>query len=245
MSGSVSSSLDAYVRLTRGTSYLIIESMGTTVVSIVSFAILARLITTKDMGILAVLGLINATLIAFATWFPQAVTKYVAENYSKGSISTAAAAYYQALRANLAIYVPVIVIIYFGAPFLATHLLGDASYAPLFQVLAFDTFFYGGALPIITAALFGLRMFQEIASFGLVIGGFLRQILIILLIVLMRNFVGLVIGWLVSDAALAIIYFSYTIRILGEPRFDFPLRTLLRYYWPLEIQSIMGYAELV
>jgi len=242
MSG-MSSSSDAHVRLTRGASYLIVQNLGVSALTIVSFAILSRLISTKEVGIWAVLGLINATLYAFATWFPQAVTKYVAENKSKGSISTAAAAYYKALTANLVIYLPVVAVIYFGAPFLASHLLRDASYASSFQILAFDTFFNGGALPIIMAALLGLQMFRETAVVGLAIGGFFRQILIILLVVLMRNFVGLVIGWLVSDAAMAVIYLFYTIRVFGAPRFDFPLRTLFRYYLPLEFQSITIYAQ--
>lgn len=237
------SASDQHVQLTRGASYLIIQSLGVNVVTIVSFAVLARVISTKEMGIWAILQLVNATCLALITWFPAAVTKYVAENDSKGTKPVAAAAFYQCLRVNVVMYVPIIVAIYFGAAFLAIHLLGDASYASLFQILAFDTLFYAGLLPTLTAALFGLRMFREVAAVGLVVGGFVRQFVIILLIIFMKSFVGLVIGWLVSDAASALILMSFVVRALGAPRFDFSLVKLFRYYLPLELSTIVGFAQ--
>lgn len=81
-----------------------IQSVGVNVVTVAAFVVLARLISTKEMGILAILQLINAACIAFFTWFPQAVTKFVAENISRGRRSAAAGAFYQSLRANLIIY---------------------------------------------------------------------------------------------------------------------------------------------
>jgi len=186
--------------------------------------------------------LLNATCLAFVTWFPQSITKYVAENSSKGSMSAAAAAFYQGLRANLILYLPAVTIIYVGASFLSFHLIGDASYAPLFQILALDAFFFGGIIPIAVAALLGLRKFRETALVGLIMQGVFRQILIISLLFLMKSFIGLVIGWLLSDMAAAAIYLVIVIRALGGPRFNFPLIKLFRFYLPLEVQQIVGYA---
>jgi O-antigen/teichoic acid export membrane protein len=195
------------------------------------------------MGIWAILQLFVATCSTFATWFPQAVTKYVAENVSKASKGTAAAAFYQALRANVVIYVPVIVGVVYGASFLASHLFRDASYAPLFQIAAFDVFLYAAAIPLVTAALLGLGMFREIAVVGLVVGGVFKQAMIILLIILLRSFVGLVIGWVVADAATLLVYLYFAVRALGAPRFDFPLAKLFSYYFPLELGQIVSFAQ--
>ena len=118
------------VHLTRGASYLIVQNLGLNVISIVAFAILARLISPKEMGIWTILTLIIAFCQTFATWFPQAVTKFVAENVARGSRDKAAAAFYQALRATLVVYVPVVIAVYLGAAFLASRLLGGTSYAP-------------------------------------------------------------------------------------------------------------------
>src|SRR5208283_18706 len=106
------------------------------------------------------------------------------------------------------------------------------SYAPLFRILALDVFF-ASILQLLTAALLGLRMFKETAAVGLIVQGFARQVLIIVLLVLMRNFVGLVIGWLLSDGAAVAICLWIVVRELGAPRFDFPMGKLFRFYLPL------------
>ena len=244
MSGALGSNQsDQRVHYTRGASYLIFQNMAVSSITAVAFIVLARLISTKEMGIWVILQLIVATCAVFATWFPQAVTKYVAENTSRGAISAAAAAFYQALRVNVVIYLPVIAGFYLGATFLASHLLGDISYAPLFQVLALDVFLSAGIIPVVTAALLGLRLFRETAVVGIVVGGVFRQLLIIILIVLTKNFVGLVIGWLISDGVTAAIYLVVVFRALGAPRFDFPLIRLFRFYLPLELMQIVTYAQ--
>jgi O-antigen/teichoic acid export membrane protein len=195
------------------------------------------------MGIWAVLQLIIAIASTFVTWYPQAVTKFVAENISKGLLSPAAAAFYQALRANVIVYIPAIIGFYLGAPFLASHLLGDVSYAPLFRVVAFDVFLNAGMLQLLVAALLGLQMFRETAVIGFLVNGLFRQRLIISLILLMKNFFGLVVGWLISDAATVIIYLILTVRVLGKPRFDFSLSRLTRFYLPLEVAQIVAFAQ--
>jgi O-antigen/teichoic acid export membrane protein len=231
------------VHFTRGASYLIIQTFSVNAITVVAFVVLARLITVKEMGIWAVLQLLVAVCTTFITWFPAAVTKFVAENVSGGLMSKASAAFYQALRANIVLYIPVVAGFYLGSTFLAFHLLGDASYAILFRVLALDVCLSAGILPLATAALLGLRMFRQVALVSLIVGGLFRQILIISLILIMRNFVGLVIGWLVSDAITAAILLVMVMRSLGMPRFDFPLSKLFRFYLPMEFGQIMIFGQ--
>ncbi len=234
---------ERHLHLSRGASYLIIQNLGVNAVTILSFAVLARLISPEQMGTYAILQLVSGTCTAFFTWFPQAVTKFVAENVSKGQRSVAAAAFYQSLRANLVIYLPVVLSIYLYAKPLASHLLGGPSYALLFQFLAIDLLFNPCIYVIVLQALLGVGLFREVAVVGLVVGGFLRQLLIISLILVMRNFTGLVIGWLASDAAAVGIYLALAVRALGGPRFDFPLTKLVRYYLPIEFASITIYGQ--
>jgi O-antigen/teichoic acid export membrane protein len=220
------------------------HTLGLNAVNIVSFAILARLISTKEMGIYAILLLINATCQTFATLsVDQAVTKFVAQNFPRGAVSAAAGAFYQALRTTLIIAIPVVGLIYYEAPSLAVYLLGDVSYAVLFQVLAVDVLFSAGALPVIMSGLLGLQMFREFAVGDLIFGGLVRQAMIILLIVLLRNFVGLVIAWVFSDAATVLVLLVFAIGALGRPRFDFPLIKLFRFSFPLTFGSVAGYAQ--
>jgi len=140
-------------------------------------------------------------------------------------------------------YVPVVIVVYFGASFWSLHLLGNISYAPLFRWLAFDVLFYSGIQPVATAAMLGLRMFREVTIIGLGVQSIFRQILIISLLVLMRNFVGLVIGWVVSDAAMGFIQLVCVVRALGGPQFNFPLGKLLGFSLPLELAGIVNYGQ--
>ena len=231
------------VRVTRGASYLIIQNLGVNVVTVAAFVILARLISTREMGIYAILQLINGVCVALFTWFPQAVTKFVAENISRGRRDAAAAIFYQALRANLLIYLPVVAVTYLYAATLASRLLGGMVYVSLVQILAVDLLFNPCILWVVTSTLMGLGLFREIAAVGLIVGGFLRQLLIISLIVLMRSFLGLVMGWLISDATSVALYLLLVLRALGPPRFDFPLTKLFRYYLPIEFASITNQGQ--
>jgi len=110
-------------------------------------------------------------------------------------------------------------------------------------VLAFDVFLNAGMLEVLVAALLGLGMFRETATVGLAVGGVFRQIMILSLVLLLRNFLGLVIGWLVSDTVAVAISLALVVRAVGGPRFDFPLTRLLRFYWPLEVAQIVGFAQ--
>ena len=192
---------------------------------------------------MAILFLITAACQTFATLsIPQAVTKFVAENNSRGARNVAASAFFQAARASAVLCVPVVIGIYIGASFLASHLLGDITFTRLFQVLALDVFFYAGVLPLLTSVLLGLHMYRVTASVGIVCG-LLRQFLIIVLILLLKNLVGLVIGWLLSDATTVVVYSVYVLRALGKPRFDFPLVSILRFSLPLNLSNIASYAQ--
>jgi O-antigen/teichoic acid export membrane protein len=86
-------------------------------------------------------------------------------------------------------------------------------------------------------------MFRQVAVVSLIVGGFFRQFLIISLILIIRNFVGLVIGWLVSDAITAVVMLVMVMRSLGAPRFDFPLSKLFRFYLPMEFGQIMSFGQ--
>jgi O-antigen/teichoic acid export membrane protein len=132
---------------------------------------------------------------------------------------------------------------YFGSGFLAAHLLGGSAYEPLLRIFAFDVFLSMGLIQVLSAALLGLRMFRETALVGLLVGGVLRQLLALSLIVVTDSLVGMVAGWLISDLVLTGIYFFMVARVLGPPRFNFPLRKLLRFYLPLEFAQAVNFTQ--
>lgn len=232
------------LQVSRGATYLVMQSIVTNVVTAASFVIVARLITPAEMGIWTILMLASGFCQTFATLaIPGAATKYVAEHMARGEKGVAAAAFYQAMKLTLPLGLIFGFVMFFGSHTLAVQLLGEARYAFLFQVLAFDTVISSGILPVLLGVLLGLHKFREMAVVGVVMGSILRQLLIIGLLLLLRNFVGLVIAWVLSDIAMGSAYFLYAIRFLGRPRFDFPLRKLIGFSWPITIGQAASFAQ--
>jgi len=231
------------VEVSRGASYLSIQTVVTTAAQIFSFAILARIITPSEVGILAVLSLITALSQSInGAAFQQATMKYVGEA-AGAKEGFAAGVFYQTLRVSMIISVPMAGIIFIGAGTLAQVLLGAASQAGLFEVLALDILVYAGALPVANGAVLGAKRFKASAAIGTA-GGVLRQCLIILLILLMKSFIGLVYAWFLSDFVLLMVYGWYAYRTLGFEfaKNSFPLRKLLSFSWPLSIGSLVTFA---
>jgi len=232
------------VQVTRGASYLIIQVLANNVVSLTAFAVLARLITPGEMGIMAVLLLVGGICQTFASFaIPQATTKFIAEQISQGRKNAAASVFYQAFRVTLLLAVVAGVTIFLSSGFLASRLLGESSYTILFQVASLDIVVIAGLLPVLGGTMYGLQKFKETAIVGLVTQTLLGQGLIIGLIILLRSLVGLVLGWLLSDTVTALTYFIYILRVFGRPKFDFELRRLVRFSAPLSIGTVANFAQ--
>jgi stage V sporulation protein B len=209
---------------------------------VVSFAILARLIGQREMGMLAVLGLlIGLCQVIPSIGLPQAATKFIAESLPRGDKGVMSSVLWQAARTTFLLAVPLAGAVFLGANVLSVRLLSDTKSAVLFQVLAIDIIFSCGLLPVFGGAVLGLQKFKETAVIGIV-NTILTQLSIILLIIFLRSFLGLVVAWAIADIATAAIYVAYLSRALGRPRFNFPLAKLLGYSWPLSIGNAVNFA---
>ena len=238
---SVRYNTDSAVEISRGASYLAIQTIVTSIVQVLSFAILARIITPSEVGILAVLSIVISLCQAInGAALQQASMKYVGE-FSGTHKELASSVFYQTFRVSLIISLPLAAFVFFGATFLSSTLLGTVAQAELFQVLAVDMLVYAGVLPVAIGTTLGLKRFRVAVTIG-ILGAIMRQCLIILLIVVMKNFVGLVLAWVISDFAMLGAYGIYNIRALGSPRSPFPLRKLLSFSWPLTVGNIISFA---
>jgi O-antigen/teichoic acid export membrane protein len=229
------------VAVSRGASYLTIQTVITSVAQVLSFAVLARIITPADVGILAILSLITALSQAInGSAFQQASMKYIGE-YAESNVSNAVGVFYQTFRVSVVISLPVAGFIFMGSGFLARVLLGSLSQAPLFRLLAVDVLVYAGVLPVANGAVLGARRFKESAEIGTA-GAVLRQCLIIVLILFLKSFIGLVYAWVLSDFAMLAGYGLYALHVLGLRKNPFPTRKLMTFSWPLMIGNLVGFA---
>jgi O-antigen/teichoic acid export membrane protein len=193
------------------------------------------------VGILAILSLI----IAFAQAlnggaFSQAATTFIG-GLTSDSKEAASAVFYQSLRVTLLFTIPISAFVFLAAPTIASLLLGSVTQVGLFRALAIDLLVYSGALPVAIGTLLGMKRFKEAATIGSA-GIILRQCLVVLLIIFMRNLVGLVIGWILSDLAMLGAYGLFIIRVLGLPKKTFSFKRLITFSWPLSIGNVVNFA---
>ena len=227
--------------MSRGASYLTIQTLVTSLAQVLCFAVLARIITPSEVGILAVLSLITSLSQAInGGVLSQASMKYVGE-YTETNKPLAAGVVYQTLCVSMIISLPIAGFIFFESSFLAHELLHTAFQTQLFRVLAVDVLVYAGALPVANGALLGAMRFKESAAIGTV-GAVLRQCLIILLILLQKSFVGLVYAWTLSDFITFVGYMLYALRVFGLGRNPFSLTKLLAFSWPLTVGNLISFA---
>ncbi len=171
----------------------------------------------------------------------QAATRFVAEDFSTVQ-QRAASAFYQAMKVAFILAVVIGTVVFLEANVLSLDLLGEATYEIFFRILALDIILSAGVIPVLSATLLGLHKFKETATVG-ILSTLLRQTLIIVLIIVLSNFVGLVIAWVLADLATASMFAVYVLRVMGRPKFDFPFRKLLGFSWPLCINNAVTFAS--
>jgi hypothetical protein len=88
----------------RGVSFLWTQTLTTTLFQVVAFALIARLISTSQMGLLAILSLMLslAQLIAPLA-LPSAIVRFVAKELARGQRQNGAALFYKSTTISIAI----------------------------------------------------------------------------------------------------------------------------------------------
>jgi O-antigen/teichoic acid export membrane protein len=231
------------VHVARGSSYFILQNIATTVMQVAAFAVLTRLVSPDDIGVLAVLLLVSGVCTTVATLsLDYAMVKFMADFWARGEKESAASVFYKILRITFTLSIPLAAGIYLGAPLLSTTLLHQSSYSIYFRYLSIDIVLNSGLLQMLSTAFFGIQKFRQRAII-LTLNVLMRQILIITLIILLHDFLGLVIAWVIADSIIVLVCLSYLVSVLGWPRFNFSTRELLSFSWPLFLKDSVGFVS--
>jgi O-antigen/teichoic acid export membrane protein len=218
------------VQVARGASYLWMQTLITTLIGIVAFAFIARLISTSQMGLLAILSLVLslAQLVAPLA-LPSAIARFVAEELAQGRRQNAAAVLYQSTKISVTLAAIIAAACFLFASPLSTAL---STQPIIFQLLALDIFLSAGLIPTLANGLVGAQRFRDY-SLATIAYIALRQTLIVGLLLLFHNFLWLVFAWATSDFLYVLMMTIHVLRILGPPIFHFSLKRLLRFSLPL------------
>jgi len=230
------------VHVARGASYIFLQNVAMNAMMVVSFSILARLITPIEMGAMAVLLMvIGASRVLACLGMQSSVTKFIAGSMAKNDRAAAAGVFYQAIRTNLLLSLPIAVAVFWQAEFLSMRLLGMPGSAVLFQVLALDMLVAAGLLPALNSAMLGLQKIKEMSMINLAYMA-TRQSLIVALTFATRSLLGLVVAWVVSELVVSLAFLTYLRFNIGPFALTFDLKRLVKFSFPLFLQDVANYA---
>ena len=223
----------------RGVSFLWTQTLITTLFQVVAFALIARLISTSQMGLIAILSLILglAQLIAPLA-LPSAIVRFVAEELARGQRQNGAAIFYKSTIISIAISA----IMGAACFILASSLSAAFSTQPIvFQLLAIDIFLTAGLIQTASNALVGAQRFREYSLVTIAYMA-LRNMLIVALLLVFHDFSWLVLAWVISDLLYVFMMGIFVVRALGPPTFESSLKRLLRFSLPLMPGNSAGFA---
>ena len=228
-------------KVARGASFILFQTLGTAVIQIVIFAAIARILTDVDLGILSAMTfVVGISQIVVNLGLPSAATKFISGLLGKNDREGAASACYQTLKVSIILSSVAGALCFLFSDSLSLLLLRTTDYSILFKILSFDivvTGFWGG----LYAGVIGLQKFREASIFSL-IRLVIRQVLILFALLSGYGLVGLVIAWFIGDLFNAIVYGAVIFRSFGFPRFNFSLKRMLKFSYPLYFSGIATYA---
>lgn len=228
-------------KVARGASFVLFQNIGTAVIQVVIFAAIARILTNVDLGILSALTfVVGFSQIVVNLGLPAAATKFIAGLLGQNDREGAASVCYQTLKVSIVLSSVAGVFCFLFSDPISLFLLKTTDYSVLFKILSLDiivTGFWGG----LYAGVVGLQKFREASIFSL-IRLIIRQVLILLALLLGYGLVGLVIAWFIGDLFNAILYMAVIFRSLGFPKFNFSLKRMLKFSYPLYFSGIVAYA---
>jgi len=228
----------------RGASYLLTMNAVNTIISIVAFAFIARLLSQPEMGIMTTLILVlGFSEIIVSLGLPSAVTRFASE--SKGRTGSAGEAVAVA-RASLKITIAVSIVAGLAVVALATSLswfaTSTAANAGMFMMLG-ATVVAAGVGPVLSASLLGLQKLRALAVLGIVRFA-MQQSLVVGLLLLGWGLSGVVIGWTVANLFYGIAAARLVLSCDSEPPVSegVSLRDLLAFSWPLYAGQFITFA---
>jgi O-antigen/teichoic acid export membrane protein len=228
------------VFVARGASYLLIQNIASAGIQILAFAIIARLISQVDMGLLTVFTLITtlaSTLVGLG--LPSAATKYIAEHIGKGDRAGASSVAFKILKNNFLLSIPAALFIFFFSDYIGLSLLKTTIYSPLFKVLALDVFAVA-ILPCLQNSLIGAQKIREAAMLILLKLG-IRQILIVAFLLYGFGLFGIVVAWVIGDMITVFIYIAAILKFLGTPVSSLSMKHLLKFSSPIYLSELVTF----
>jgi len=237
------------VRVARGATYIFVQGVVSTIISVVYLLFLVRIPQTRlpppdvehpEMGIYWILVFVLGLVQVVGTFALQsASTKYIAQYIAEGKPEKARSVVSRVLQITLLSSVILGALLFISAEAVSTALFGTSEWAPLFRILAFTSIF-AILSPQMLGFLQGLQKFRELAVVSLS-QTVAAHVVAIGLLYLGWGLFAVVYGWLVGFVIAVLAGMILTYRFFGTFERPHPVRPLMNFSYPLYISGVLGF----
>ena len=226
-----------------GSIYLTLQNLLTNLIGVFGLTYLARAITQEQMGMLTALTLVNSFIPLVSDFgLASSLPKFVSELKGRGEdVSTH-------ILATLIFKIPVTLLpclaLYIFSADVSSILFGVADKFDLVRLAVIDAFILA-FVSVLSSILLGAGRMKRIAISS-IFSITTKWLVIVLLLMSGYGFYGTVIGWIVGDLILLVLYAAISIRLLkhGETLFRHSISLIpriLKFSWPLFAASIVSF----
>jgi len=227
---------DARAWVARGATYIFVQGLANSVLGLIYFIVLTRMLPDEEMGIFALLVFVLALPQVFGTLgLNTAAVKYIPQYLAQNNPEKAKSIVARLMQVCLISSAVALVLISVPAEWLSTLLFNTAEYAPLLRILgitsAFNLFYQVAA-----CFLQALQKIRDMAILGFIYA-VVQNALSIGLLYLGWRLYAVVYGWLAALSLVAIIGLIMTakhIDLISKPH---QVKPLLKYSLPLYVAT--------
>ena len=226
--------LAPYARVARGATIVFAKSILSTPLALLYLAILARLISPSEMGILTILGLIGSLATTLGDLgLRSSSAKFISELIGRGNYLKALSAYRKILLLSSVTSFLIASLLFFMAPLLTAILIGNSTYEILMLLLSISipiTVLVGVFLSFLQA----LQRMKELAGFDFAYTNLNRFLGLILLIAfgLSGIFYGSILAGILTIVLSLIVVRKY-LKFKKNTTLTFPSSQLLSFSIPM------------
>lgn len=231
---------DAKARVARGATYIFIQGLANSVLGLVYFIVLTRLVQPEEMGIFALLVFVLGLPQVFGTLaLNQAAVRYIPQYLAQNNVEKAKSVVTRLLQIGMISAVIAFALISIPAEWLSTVLFSKVDYAPLLRLVGLASIF--NILYILGACfLQALQRMRDMAILGFIYT-IAQNALSIGLLYLGFRLYAVAYGWIAGLALGSIGGLAITSRHIGLLGKRHEIKSLLQYSLPLYAAGGIGF----
>jgi PST family polysaccharide transporter len=222
-------------RIAKGSIYLTLKSILSTLIAVSGFAFMARIITQEEMGVIAGVTLLTSLVVLVSDFgLSSSIAKHVSELKGKGQDISSV------VVSSIAFRIPICIVLasslFIFASEISTILFKSTIYVSAIGLLSIDAILLS-LIQLLDNVLLGAGRLKSIAVFSIA-SILIRWLSIIVLLLVNGGTSGIILGWIIGDLTLMMLLTFSVTRLVNFKKetletFKKQIPQLLRFALPL------------